>query len=191
MGIANVWGLIGLIGIPIIIILYMLRPKNKPMTIPSLYLWKQMVDEIESASRLKKLKSSILMFIQMLVVLLLSLILAGLFVRSTEKASKVLLIMECAYTMGATDVGSNRLEYGKELAADYIRDLGEDSEISVIALEEVPRTILKDEKDKGMALTAIDSLKVVDGISDIGLAVDTIELLREPEQKVVYVGDRK
>ena len=88
MGIANVWGLIGLIGIPIIIILYMLRPKNKPMTIPSLYLWKQMVDEIESASRLKKLKSSILMFIQMLVVFLLSLILAGLFVRSTEKASK-------------------------------------------------------------------------------------------------------
>ena len=55
MGFSNVFGLIGLAGIPIIILLYMLRPKNKPMNIPSLYLWQSLKEEIESASKLKKL----------------------------------------------------------------------------------------------------------------------------------------
>lgn len=191
MGITNVLGLIGLIGIPIIIILYMLRPKNKPITIPSLYLWQQMSEEIESATKLKKLKSSILMFIQLFIVILLTLILAGLFLKNTNNADKVLIVVDSSYTMGSEDVDGNRLEYAKELVNDYIDNLSDESLVSVLALEEVPRTLMQNETDKGFIKNTIKQLQVIDGICDLELASETIELLREEGQEVVYFGDRK
>jgi hypothetical protein len=191
MGLTNIMGLLGLIGIPIIIILYMLRPKNKPVTIPSLYLWKQMTDDIESATKLKKLKSSILMFIQLFVVLLMSLIFAGLFIKNTDSAEKVLIVVECGYTMGSKDVEGDRMTYAKELIADYIQNLSEGSEVSVLALEEVPRTILKNEVDRNLVISSIDQLQVIDGIGDIELGIETIQLLKEDNQQIVYFGDRK
>lgn len=191
MGITNVLGLIGLIGIPIIIILYMLRPKNKPMIIPSLYLWQQMSEEIESATKLKKLKSSILMFIQLFIVILLTLILAGLFMKNTNNADSVLIVIESSYTMGSQDVNGNRLEYAKELVYDYVDNLSEESVISVLALEEVPRSLMKNEANKGFVKNSVKQLQVIDGICDLELASETIELLREEGQEVVYFGDRK
>lgn len=191
MGITNTLGLIGLIGIPMIIILYMLRPKNKPMTIPSLYLWQQMSEEIESATKLKKLKSSILMFIQLFIVILLTLILAGLFMKNTNNADKVLIVIDTSYTMGSEDVSGNRLEYAKDLAYDYLDNLSDESLVSVLALEEVPRTIIQNETDKGFVKNTIKQLQVIDGICDLDLASDTIELLREEGQEVIYFGDRK
>jgi len=191
MGITNIFGLIGLIGIPIIIILYMLRPKNKPMTIPSLYLWRQMSEEIESATKLSKLKSSILMFIQLFIVILLSLILAGLFMKNTNNANKVLIVIDSSYTMGSRDVNGNRLEYAKKLVNDYLDNLSDESLVSVLALEEVPRTLVKNEGDKGFVKNTIKQLKVIDGICDLELASETIELLREEDQEVIYFGDRR
>ena len=191
MGITNTIGLSLLVGIPIIIILYMLRPKNKPMTIPSLYLWQQMSEEIESATKLKKLKSSILMFIQLFIVLLLALILAGLFMKNTNNADRVLIVIDTSYTMGSEDVNGNRLEYAKELVSDYLDNLSPESLVSVLALEEVPRTLMQNEADKGFIKNTVKQLQVIDGICDLDLASDTITLLREEGQEVVYFGDRR
>ncbi len=190
MGLTNLIGLLGLIAVPVIIILYMLRPKNKPLKIPSLYLWKQMADEIESASKIKKLKSSILMFVQIFIVLLLTMIFAGLFIIGENNTENVLIVIDASYTMGAKDVDDSRMAYAKKLANDYVRNLDDNSEVTLLVLEEVPKTIIRDEKDKGFISNLINQIEVIDGICQVELVSETIDTLREADQEVVYFGDR-
>lgn len=190
MGLSNMIGLVGLIGAPIIIILYMLRPKNKPKVIPSLFLWKQMSEEIESASKIKKLKSSVLMFIQIFVVILMTLIFAGLYVNSQNHVESVLMVIEASYTMGADDIGESRMDVAKKSAADYVNALDEDSLVTLVVLEEVPKTIIRDEGDKNFVVNLIDEIHQVDGICQADLVTETIETLKGGNQEVVYFGDR-
>jgi len=191
MGFSNVFGLIGLAGIPIIILLYMLRPKNKPMNIPSLYLWQSLKEEIESASKLKKLKSSILMVLQIIIVLLLSIILADAYIRDNNASEKVLLVVDSSYTMASSDVEGNRLTQAKQLANQYIDGLNNGTAISLMVLEDIPRMILTNETDGTLVKKAIDDIQVMDGLGDLSIAKETIELVREDGQEVIYFGDRR
>jgi len=191
MGFTNVFGLIGLVGIPIIILLYMLRPKNKPLNIPSLYLWQSLKEEIESASKLKKLKSSILMVLQIIIVLLLSIILADVYIRDNNASEKVLIVVDCSYTMASSDVEGNRLALAKKLADQYIDGLNEGTAMSLMVLEDVPRMILTNETDGTLVKKAIEDLQVMDGLGDLSIAKETIELVREEGQEVIYFGDRR
>jgi Ca-activated chloride channel homolog len=190
MGISNLMGLLGLIGIPIIVILYMLRPKNKPLNIPSLYLWQSLKEEIESASQFKKLKSSLLMFIQIVIVLLMTAILSGIFIKDKSTSDKVLLIVDCSYTMASTDVEGNRLELAKSLVENYVKSLDQGTQISLMALEEVPRMLITKEVDRELILNAVNNLQVIDGIADLSIAKETIQLIRDGGEDVVYFGDR-
>ncbi len=79
MGISQIMGLTALLGIPFIIVLYMLKPKHQNREVASTYLWQQVFDEIESASTLHRLRKSILLLLEILAILLITAILAGVF----------------------------------------------------------------------------------------------------------------
>lgn len=190
MGFSNIFGLFGLISIPIIILLYMLRPKNKPLLIPSLYLWQSLREELESASKIKKLKSSILMFLQIGVVLLLTGILAGLFIQDRTATEHVMIVVECGYTMQSTDTEGSRMELAKTYVETYLQGLSEGTSMSLVALEEVPRVLISDETDKSLVLKAVNSLESIDGIGDLDLATEALLLVKKPNTDIVYFGDR-
>ncbi len=190
MGITNTLGLLGLLAIPIIIILYMLRPKNKPVAIPSLYLWKQMQEEIEKALRIKKLKTSILMFLQMLVVLLMVLILAGFFIVGKKESANLLLILDASYTMKSLDLGDSRMERAKEEAKEYLKQLDDGSMVTIMVVEDVPKTLVKNESNKGLLISYLDQIDAVDGMCSMELLEQSIESVREPGQEILYIGDR-
>lgn len=190
MGFSNIFGLIGLIGIPIIVVLYMLRPKNKPINIPSLYLWQALKEELESASRIKKLKSSVLMFLQIGIVLLLTGILAGLFIKDKNSAENVLIVVDCAYTMESTDVEGTRLDLAKSFVETYVKGLSDGTTMSLVALEEVPRVVLSDVTDKNLIFKAVKDLESIDGIGDLDIATEAIQMIRKSNDLVVYFGDR-
>ena len=61
MTFSSMWPLLGLAVIPIIIIIYMLRPKGKKIIVPSLMLWKNAEVNSSSLSLVKKLLKNILM----------------------------------------------------------------------------------------------------------------------------------
>ncbi len=190
MGITNTLGLLGLLAVPIIIVLYMLRPKNKPQPVPSLYLWRQMQEEIEKAVRIKKLKTSILMFIQIMVVLLMVLILAGFFITGKKEKANLLLIIDASYTMQSADLGQSRMDRAKEEARAYLRGLDDGSLVTLMVAEDVPKTLAKDEENLGIILSYIEQIHAVDGICSMEILEQTLESIREPGQDIVYIGDR-
>lgn len=191
MGFINNMGLLALLCIPIIILLYMLRPKNAPITLPSLYLWKTMVNEIESASQFQKFKSSLLMFLQIALVILLALMLAGLFKKSSTMPDRVILVVDCSVSMQATDVDPSRIAYAKEQAITYVSQLEKGAQVTIVALKDVPEILLTDETDHNLIATSIKELQAIDAYGDISLAVQTTNALRQGgDTPIIYFGDR-
>lgn len=192
MGFYNLIGLSALGLVPIIIILYMLRPKNKPETISSLYLWQSVISEIESATKFQKFKSSLLMFLQILVVILVTLMLAGLFINNADSPESVVIVMDCSVSMQSVDVEPSRFEYAKEQAIEYVRQLDQETIITLISLKDIPEILLASEDDAKKVITVIKELQTVDTYCDIELAVDTAVSARQEEgTEIVYFGDKE
>ena len=76
MGFFNAIGLIALIGVPIIIILHMLKRKQKDVIIPSTYLWERAVDTSVQSKPWQKLKKSLPLILQLIAVTALGLAVA-------------------------------------------------------------------------------------------------------------------
>ncbi|PKM93566.1 MAG: hypothetical protein CVU84_15425 [Firmicutes bacterium HGW-Firmicutes-1] len=191
MGFFNIAGLTALICLPIIIILYMLRPKNIPYSLPSLYLWKMMSNEIESASQFQKLKSSLLMFLQLAIALLIAFMLAGLFIKNSQMPDRVILVVDCSVSMKSTDIEPTRMEYAKEQAITYIKQLNKEAQVTLISLKDIPEILLTDETDHSLVASSIKDLSAIDAYSDINLALQATAALKKDEgTTIVYFGDR-
>lgn len=161
-----------------------------PYTLPSLYLWKTMANEIESASQFQKLKSSILMFLQLAAALFIALMLAGLFIKNSQLPDRVILVVDASVSMKATDVEPNRMEYAKDQAIAYVKQLNKGAQVTLVALKDIPEILLTDETDHSLVASAIKNLSAIDTYSDMELALQTTNALKKDEDiTIVYFGD--
>ncbi|MGD8603058.1 MAG: BatA domain-containing protein, partial [Anaerolineales bacterium] len=62
--------------LPVIIAMYLLKLRRSEQEVASLYLWQRMVQDIEANAPWQKLKSNLLLFLQLLIVAALILALA-------------------------------------------------------------------------------------------------------------------
>ena len=52
------WGFLALIGVPIIIILYLLKQQHEDLTVSSLYLWEEVIKDLEAMHLGKNLRKT-------------------------------------------------------------------------------------------------------------------------------------
>ena len=76
MGFLNPLGLLALLGIPVIVVMYLLKQKHKEYKVPSIMLWKRSVNINLSQSPFQKLRRSLLLILQILTVIIIALILS-------------------------------------------------------------------------------------------------------------------
>jgi len=192
MGFQTIIGLSALLFVPLIILLYMLRPKHETKKIPSLYLWQSIEDEVESATKLRRLKSSILMLIQILVVILLALILAGLFIKKEQTSSEIILVIDGSLSMQSTDISPSRHERAVGLAKDYVQQLDTGTYITLVELQEVPRVLVSRTDRKSRVLSGIEQLEVANTVWSEEVVMATLNSLKEAYNgEVIYFGDKE
>ena len=66
MGFFNIIGLLALLGVPAVIILHMLKQKQKDVKIPSTFLWERAVDTSVQSKPWQKLKKSLPLILQLI-----------------------------------------------------------------------------------------------------------------------------
>src|ERR687892_594832 len=66
------WGLLALVP-PAIIALYFLKLKRQPLEVPSTYLWSRAIEDLHVNSLWQRLRQSLLLFLQLLLIVLLAL----------------------------------------------------------------------------------------------------------------------
>ncbi len=192
MGISNVFGFFALFSIPFIILLYMLRPRHQKLEISSTFLWQQISEELSHAKKIEKIKKSILFILDILIAIVIALLLLGIFFSSSKSAEHHIILIDASFSMNSTDVEPSRFDRAKEMAEDYLMNLDEGTEVSLVLLKENSEVIYNKEKSKNAVRNAINNLKVSKERLDLSKISPLVDSLKDSrEEKLIYFGDKK
>lgn len=127
MSFAEPLGLLGLLALPVIVVLHLLRQRVRREPIPSLRLWAQMEKEVRG-SRFRRIPLTWVLLLQLLA----ALVLTGALARpqlpravQVEAARRLLLLVDTSLSMSATDAAPTRLAQAQAQAGALLATLGE------------------------------------------------------------------
>lgn len=192
MPFATPLALLGLAFIPVVIAMYLLKLRRDEAVVPSTLLWNRLVADVEANAPWQRLRRSLLLLLQLLLVIALALLAARPFLeRPAGLARDIVLIVDASASMGATDVAPNRLAAAKQAALDALRDLPAGGKVSVISAGRTARVVATGSADLGRIRQAIASIEVTASAGDLGdaLRLGSALAARSGDAEIVVATD--
>lgn len=175
------WGLLGLLAVPAIILMYLLKQKYKETKVPSLYLWKKAIPESKAQEPWQKLRKNILMFLQIAGAAVLAFALGSPYIMGKTQVVDYVLALDCSMSMQAKDVAESRFVTAKKDMLHLVVEATPETTFSFIILGEDPSLVLSGTQEKQEVLRCIQEAQVTDG----GVAWDKAKEVLEAEQDVL------
>src|SRR5262249_40827467 len=149
-----------LAGVPVgIIALYFLKLRRRPVQVPSTLLWRRSLEDLHVNSLFQRLRRNLLLFLQLLVVLLAMLALAGPRLRGTTgPGQRFVLAIDNSASMSATDVPPSRLARAKAEARKIVESMDRNDLAMVIAFSDRAKVVSNYSGDKRLLLRRIDAI---------------------------------
>ena len=192
MPLLNPLALLGLLFIPAVSAMYMLKLRRDEAVVPSTLLWTRLLTDVEANAPWQRLRRSLLLLLQLLLVLILVLLAARPFLeRPAGLARDIILVVDTSASMGATDVLPNRLEGAKSAAIEALKELPTGGKVSVIAAERTARIVANETSDLGRMRQAIDGLEPTSTTGDLGDALELASKLarRSGDAQIIVATD--
>jgi hypothetical protein len=184
--------LLGLLFIPAVIAMYLLKLRRDEAVVPSTLLWTRLVADVEANAPWQKLRRSLLLLLQLLLVAALALLAARpFFERPAGLARDIVLVMDTSASMAATDVVPDRLTAAKQVAIDALRELPTGGKVSVIAADRSARIVVNESADLGRVRQAIERIEATSTKGDLGDALELASKLaaRSGQAQVLVATD--
>src|SRR5687768_17207185 len=126
--------LLGLLFLPVVVAMYLLKLRREEAVVPSTLLWNRLVADVEANAPWQKLRRSLLLLLQLLLVLILAVLAAQPFLeRPAGLARDIVIVVDASASMAATDVAPNRIAAARDAAVEALRDLPSGGKVSVVA----------------------------------------------------------
>ena len=152
-------GLLGLIGIPILIIIYIIKNKHTEQTISSTYLWRLSERFLKRKNPISKIKGLISLILQCLTVLLISFAIAHPVLVLKGQAYEYCFILDGSGSMQMTqENGATRFDAAKEKIEEIISDAKDGSLYSIYYAGDTTMTVVVQTDDKSDARAELDKL---------------------------------
>lgn len=175
----NLWPLFFLAAIPVIIILYLLKPKGKDYLISSNLLWKKLLRNEQSRTFFEKFVHNLLMYLQILIVLLLTVGLMSPFLRIEGQGGerKILLLDTSGSMQHENSAGVSRFKESVSRICEYIKAT-DNNKFSVVTCNALGTNLLAvDSTDKDSLLNLLQSLEPDDCGGDLLTAQSMLDQL--------------
>lgn len=177
----------GLLGI--IVLLYMLRLKRKERVVPSTLLWQSALRDLQANAPWQKLRSSLLMWLQLgfLILAVLALVRPAMKILASG-GQTVAIIIDSSASMKATDVSPSRYERARSQAGQLISRLASTDSGTVIAAGMQTRVLAPLTQDKNVLKRAVGNAKAQDTSCNLREAIVlAASLLRGKKNPQIYV----
>src|SRR5262245_17099675 len=127
------WFCLLLLLVPLaIVLLYFLKLKRKPLSVPSTFLWRKSIEDLHVNALFQWLRENVLLLLQVLAVLILIYAFLDFRVHGRTSTGKhYILMIDNSASMSATDVTPSRLEWAKQEALKEI-DAATDSDFGMV-----------------------------------------------------------
>src|SRR5919107_5208777 len=171
-------GLLGLAFVPVVLAMYLLKLRREERVVPSTLLWQKLLTDVEANAPWQKLRRSLLLLLQLLLVALLAILAARPFLeRPAGLAGDVVVVIDTSASMGAADVPPDRLSEAKRQVFEALKELPANGTVSVIAAGGTARVVVNGTTDLGRVRAAIEGITVSPATGDLGDALTLADAL--------------
>lgn len=175
-----------------IVLLYVLKLRRKEIRLSSTLLWRQLVRDFQANAPWQRLRRSLLLFLQVLVVVLLALALARPYILTARAgAGDTIVIVDLSASMQATDVAPSRLGLAQERVRQLISRMGPKDTMSIIGMGPLPRVLIAGSGDRRALGAAIAGVTAANASADLGKALSLADSMArgKADVRVILVGD--
>lgn len=186
------FGLIGLIAVPLIIILYIMKQKREKVVVSSHMLWQKVLHDMQAATPWQKLRKNLLLFLQLLCAVLVVLALSGFALKSGVHTSQpVIIAIDSSLSMLSTDVKPTRLDAAKKDAQKYAGELPPGTPVTIVNLNREPDVLLYASDSENEIRASIESIEQTKTYTDVRRAEELLLSLknRQPDALIVLFSD--
>lgn len=152
-------GLLGLIGIPILILIYILKNKYTEQVISSTYIWTLSEKFLKQRTPISKLVGIISLILQILVVLFASVAIAHPVFTVPNSANEYVFILDGSGSMNITEGSKTRLERGKDEIASIIGSSLNGCSYTLVYAGTTTETVYEKTESKEQALKLLNDVK--------------------------------
>ncbi len=182
----NQKGLYAFIAIAILILVYLIKPKPRERTVPSLIFVMKQIGKAKKQSFFRRLIAEVLFFLHLLLLLLLAIAATQPFFHTNieQQSENTVLVLDISASMAVKDGLSTRFDRMKSEALNNMN-----GKISIILVGNEPFVIL-DSGKKTDAEDIVNNLKQTASLSNIGNAILTAsDLLKDKKGIIVVISD--
>jgi hypothetical protein len=174
------WGLLALIP-PAILALYFLKLRRQPLAVPSTYLWSKAIEDLHVNSLWQRLRQSLLLLLQLLLIALLAFTLLRPGWRGTDLSGhRFVLLIDTSASMGATDVSPTRLDEAKRQARNLVDQMKAGDVAMLISFSSAARVEQPFTDNRRLLRTKIDLIEQTVHTSDLSEALRAASGLANP-----------
>ncbi len=151
-------GLLGLIGIPILIIIYIIKSKYTEQTIASTYIWNLSERFLKVKKPISKVSGIVSLILQILAVLIISLSIAHPVIKLPNAAHDYCFILDASGSMNTMQGDISRLDLGKKEIESLIKKSSNGSSYTLIYVGDVTRVVYENLEDKEQACLLLNHI---------------------------------
>lgn len=152
-------GLLGLIGIPILIIIYLIKSKYAEQTVASTYLWTLSEKFLKKRKPIDKVTGIISLILQILAVTIISLAIAHPVIILPDSATEYCFILDASGSMNIkSDNGKTRFDIAKDEIGSIIDEAVDGSVYSLIKVGDDTEIIFEKTESKSQAKTLLSEV---------------------------------
>lgn len=170
---------------PAIIALYFLKLKRVPVEVPSTYLWKKSIEDLHVNSFWQRLRKSLLLFLQLLLVALaiFALLRPG-WQGARLVGDRFIFLVDNSASMSAADVqgAESRLALSKEKVAALIDQMERGMSAMIIAFADTPQVVQEFTSNRRMLKERLETIEPSARSTDLLGALKLADGLANPEQ---------
>ncbi len=177
----------GLLGA--IVLLYMLRLRRRERVVPSNILWQSAIRDLQANTPWQRLRSSLLMWLQLAFLALAVFALARPAIKVFAKGGQtVAIIIDGSASMGASDVSPTRFDDARGRAAKLVNGMASGDSGTVLLAGARTRVLAPLTAEKNALKRAVDGAQKTDTSSDLRESIVlAASLLRDKKNAQIYV----
>lgn len=179
----------------VLLLLYLLKMRRRDYLVSSVFLWEKALHDLQANAPLQKLRTHLLLLLQLLLLVLVIFALARPAMFWKKPTGKnIVLLLDASASMQSTDVMPSRFAVAKQKAQQAIDGLGPHDTMMLITIGGITRTITPFTNDQRTLHNALDSVQVTDTPGDFSSAIDLIAGLLHTKRagdkpEVVIISD--
>lgn len=188
----NPLGLLGLIGIPILIIIYILKNKYTEQIVSSTYIWTLSEKFLKIRRPISKIYGLISLILQCLAVLFISLGIAHPILNLANQARDLCFVLDGTGSMNKEVDGISSFDLGKDRIATLINEATDGSTYTLICVSTSSKVVFKDYTSKENALGVLNDLTSSDASTSVLNAFTYAQSLYDNNRsmKVYLISDQ-